>query len=149
MNNEFISVGNTLKKIYRLYSLDVLEKLQNMGHEGLTYSYLEVISFICENEGESIKTIGSSLGLKKQTMTNHISELEKRGFIERRKNPNDARSLEIFLTEGGYNLRKHLEEVISEVEKDYENLIGGVELERLRHSLSLMESRLERRGQLF
>ena len=56
-----------------------------MGHEGLTYSYIEVISYICENEGESIKTIGSSLGLKKQTMTNHISELEKRGFLERRK----------------------------------------------------------------
>ena len=56
-----------------------------MGHEGLTYSYLEVISYICENEGESIKTIGSSLGLKKQTMTNHISELEKKRVFRAKK----------------------------------------------------------------
>ena len=145
---EFIGIGNTLKKIYRLYSLDVLERLESLGYEGITYSYLEVLSFICDNEGVSIKVIGNSLGLKKQTMTNHISELEKRGFIRRIPNANDLRSIEIYLSESGYNLKKHLVEVISKVERDYEVLIGSAELERLRESLTLIYSRLSRRGQL-
>ena len=47
---ELIGIGNTLKKIYSAYSLDVLNELNKLGHESMTDSYIEVISFICENE---------------------------------------------------------------------------------------------------
>lgn len=145
----FIEIGNTLKKLYRIYSLDVLQKLEEMGYEGLTYSLLEVISFICENEGISIKNIGKSLGLKKQTMTNHLFELEKRTLIIRQQCPNDRRSQKIFLTSAGYNLKNHLKEVIAKTENDYERVIGSIELERLRFSLDHFHSKLDRRNLLF
>ncbi len=146
---ELIGIGNTLKKLYRAYSLDVIEKLESLGYAGITFSYLEVLSFVCENEGVSLKTIGKSLGLKKQTMTNHISELEKRGLLERKQCPNDKRSQLVYLSENGFSLKKHLLEIISVIERDYEKIIGSVELERLRNSLGAFYSRLERRNQLF
>jgi DNA-binding MarR family transcriptional regulator len=146
---EFIGIGNILKKIYRAYSLDILKKLEALGHVGLTFSYLEVLSFICENEGTSLKGAGSSLGLKKQTITNHMSELEKRGYIFRQQCPKDRRSQLLYLTELGLGLKNHLFDSITEIENDYANIIGGAELERLRESLSVLHSRLERRDQLF
>ena len=146
---EFIGIGNTLKKIYRAYSLDILKSLESLGHDGLTFSYLEVLSFVCEHEGSSLKIIGKSLGLKKQTITNHISELEKRGYLNRKPCLKDRRSQLISLTEHGLSLRSHLLQSIEYVESDYENIVGGVELEKLRDSLSDLHSRLERRNQLF
>lgn len=146
---EFIGIGNTLKKIYRIYSLDILDKLEHFGHEGITFSYLEVLSFLCENEGVSLKTTGKSLGLKKQTITNHISELEKRGYLFRTPCPNDKRSQLIFLTELGLSLKKHLFQSISEIENSYEKIIGIIELERIRENLCKLNERLERRGELF
>jgi len=147
--SEFIGIGNTLKKIYRIYSLDILDKLEQYGHDGITFSYLEVLSFICEHEGASLKLIGRSLGLKKQTMTNHISELERRGYLYRRACPRDGRSQIIFLTELGLSLKTHLFQSISEIENSYEKIIGGLELERIRNNLSKLNERLERRGELF
>lgn len=147
--SELIGIGNTLKKIYRAYSLDVLKELNSLGYESLTYSYLEVISFICENEGVSLKVIGKSLGLKKQTMTNHISELEKRGIIFRKQCQNDRRSQLIFLTETGESLKINLYKTIAKIEQDYAHIIGGIELERLKGSLDIFHERLARRDLLF
>ena len=146
---EFSGIGNLLKKIYRIYSFDILNKMEALGLEGLTFSYLEVFSFICENEGSSLKSIGKSLGLKKQTMTNHISELEKRNLIYRKINENDRRSQIIFLTEHGFSFRRHLLDAIAKVEIEYENIIGQMELERLRKSLENLCERLETKDQLF
>ena len=145
---DFIGIGNTLKKIYRTYSLDIISRLESLGHEGLTFSYLEVFSFICENEGSSLKMIGRSLGLKKQTMTNHISELEKRGLLFRQECPKDRRSQLIFLTEAGIGIKAHLYETTAVIEKEYEGIVGGIELERLRGSLDKLHSRLENRDRL-
>lgn len=146
---ELIGIGNTLKKIYRAYSLDVLNELNKLGHESLTYSYIEVISFICENEGVSLKVIGKSLGLKKQTMTNHIAELEKRGVIFRQQCESDRRAQLVYLTETGEALKRNLFAIISKIEKDYGEIIGGIELERLQGSLEKFHQRLERRNELF
>ncbi|MBD8891601.1 MarR family winged helix-turn-helix transcriptional regulator [Roseibium litorale] len=38
------------------------------------------------------------------TMTNRIDQLEKAGLVERRKNPEDGRSIDIQLTPGGFEL---------------------------------------------
>ena len=127
---DFIGIGNLLKKIYRAYSLDILKNLESLGHDALTFSYLEVISYICEHEGVSLKLIGKSLGLKKQTITNHISELEKRGYLSRKSSLKDRRSQLIYLTEHGLALRGHLLQSIKLVESDYKNIIGSIELEK-------------------
>ena len=131
---ELIGIGNTLKKIYRAYSLDVWNEL-NKSHESLTYSYIEVISFICENEGASLKVIGKSLCLKKQTMTNHIAELEKRGVIYRKTCEKDRRAQLVYLTEIGESLKLNLFSIISKIEREYAEIIGVSSSKDLQGSL--------------
>ena len=67
-------IGSLLKRIYRVYSSELLTSLQQRGFTDLRPSFLEVLLFICENDGPSIKQIGSGCGLKKQTMTSHLNE---------------------------------------------------------------------------
>ena len=125
------SIGTLLKKIYRVYSGELLVLLTQRGFTDLRPSFLEVLLFICENDGPSIKAIGQGCGLKKQTMTSHLNELERRGYIKRRVNEQDKREQNIFLTEYGERFKLNLFESLSDVEKIYIEKVGEVEMDRL------------------
>ena len=133
--NRLSSIGSYLKKLYRTYSQELLSSLQNKGFTDLRPSFLEVLLYICENEGSSIKEVGKNCGLKKQTMTSHLNELEKRGYTSRRINPNDRREQNIFLTDYGQKFKFSLLEAINEIEEKYCSVLGRIELERIDHVL--------------
>lgn len=136
------SIGSLVKKIYRSYSAELLVQLQSRGFTDLRASFLEVLLFICEHDGPSIKDIGVGCGLKKQTMTSHLNELESRGYIEKKINPNDKREQNIFLTEYGLKFKLNLFEAIGDIEKKYTDLIGDLELNRVELILKNFHSKL-------
>ncbi|MEK6624849.1 MAG: MarR family transcriptional regulator [Bdellovibrionota bacterium] len=129
------SIGGLLKKIYRVYSQKLLMLLEAKGFTDLRPSFLEVLKFTSENDGPSIRTIGDALGLKKQTMTSHLNELEKRGYIVRKQNEVDRRAQNVFLTEYGEKFKFALGQCTEVVEKHYVDTVGLVELERIEHAL--------------
>jgi DNA-binding MarR family transcriptional regulator len=137
------NIGSLLKKIYRNYSVELLSLLQVRGFTDLRPSFLEVLLFICEHSGPTIKEIGLGCGLKKQTMTSHLNELEKRGYIERKLNQEDKREQNIFLTEYGLKFKLNLFESINEIEKKYTDLIGDLELNRIEMTLKNFHSKLQ------
>jgi len=143
------SIGSLVKKIYRAYSSELLVQLQDKGFTDLRPSFLEVLLFICEHDGPSIKDIGNGCGLKKQTMTSHLNELEKRGYITRKNNPSDKREQNIFLTEYGLKFKLNLFEAIADIEQKYTDLIGDVELNRVELILKNFHSRLQIQPTLF
>jgi DNA-binding MarR family transcriptional regulator len=128
-------IGSLLKKIYRKFNQDLLEALQAKGFLDLRPSFLEILLFVCDVDAPSIKEIGFACGLKKQTMTSHLNELEKRGYIVRRTGLRDKRELKVFLTEYGQKFKVILLEVITDLEQVYLTSIGEVEMERIAHTL--------------
>ena len=137
------SIGSLLKKLYRLYSGRLLETLGQKGFTDLRPSFLEVLIFICEHQAPSIKQIGLGCGLKKQTMTSHLNELEKRGYIKRVTNSSDKREQLIHLTEYGEKFKLNLMEAIIDLEKDYVKIIGALELERIEGQLKTFLEKLQ------
>lgn len=142
MEYQISQIGTLLKKLYKFYSNELLEKLQDRGFTDLRVSFLEVLNYVSRNDGVSIKLIGEGCGLKKQTMTSHLNELEKRGYLRREKGQNDRREQNIYLTSYGQQFRIALNECISELDEHYAKLVGSVELERLLSILRLTEQRL-------
>lgn len=124
-------IGSLLKKIYRVYSVELLKELQLRGFNDLRPSFLEILMYLAENEGPSIKLIGKACGLKKQTMTSHLNELEKRGYIKRAHSEQDKREQLVFLTDYGEKFKFNLLQVTSNLERDYTSKIGEVELDRV------------------
>ncbi len=135
-------IGSLLKKIYRAYSTQLLNLLEARGFTDLRPSFLDILLFICDNEGPSIKEIGHSCALKKQTMTSHLNELEKRGYIKRVVGERDKREQNIFLTTYGEKFKLSLFECVDIVENEYINVLGEVELERTEHLLQNFYGRI-------
>jgi len=129
------NIGSLLKRIYRIYSTDLLAFLQEKGFIDLRPSFLEILTYVCETEAPSIKEIGHACGLKKQTMTSHLNELEKRGYIVRKTGDKDRREQKVFLTDYGEKFKISLIEVTTDLENRYLETIGDVELDRIMHIL--------------
>ncbi len=136
------NIGSLLKKIYRGYSSELLSSLQDRGFLDLRPSFLEVLIFICHESGPTIKKVGDACALKKQTMTSHLNELERRGFIIRKVSDDDKRAIRIFLTEYGEKFKLNLFEAISLLEEKYLNILGEVEFDRIYHVLSYFHERV-------
>ena len=129
------TIGNLLKKTYRAYSQELLNHLLEKGFTDLRPSFLEILTYIAESEGASIKAIGLSCGLKKQTMTSHLNELEERGYVKRKSSEVDKREQHIFLTPYGEKFKLNLLQVVNDLEREYSKKIGDVELERIEKML--------------
>ena len=125
------NIGSLLKKIYRVYSIELIKVLQSSGFNDLRPSFLEILMYLSENDGPSIKMIGKACGLKKQTMTSHLNELEKRGYIQRTHSEQDKREQLVFLTDYGEKFKLNLLQVTNDLERQYTTKIGEVELDRV------------------
>lgn len=121
----------------------MLESLQNKGFTDLRPSFLEVLLAICDFDRPSIKDVGMACGLKKQTMTSHLNELEKRGYIIRQTNPLDKREQLIHLTDYGQRFKLSLLECADDVEKAYSEKVGAVEIDRIKMVLENFHQKTE------
>lgn len=132
---KFSNIGSLLKKIYRAYSQEILERLEEKGFTDLRPSFLEILVFVSENDNSNIKNIGKSCGLKKQTMTSHLNELEIRGYIKRTIGSVDKREQRIELTSYGEKFKMNLIEVMNDFEKKIIQKLGEPELDRIEYHL--------------
>jgi DNA-binding MarR family transcriptional regulator len=125
------NIGSLLKKIYRVYSVELIKELQARGFNDLRPSFLEILMYLSENDGPSIKMIGRACGLKKQTMTSHLNELEKRGYVKRTISEQDKREQLVNLTDYGEKFKLNLLQVTNDLERQYTAKVGEVELDRV------------------
>jgi DNA-binding MarR family transcriptional regulator len=75
------------------------EQLAPLGLEPRDFGML---SRLAANEGRSQQAIGELMGLNPTRMVFLVDELEKRGLVERRRNPADRRSHALYLTDQGW-----------------------------------------------
>lgn len=136
-------IGSLLKQIYRLYSVELISQLQSRGFTDLRASFLEILMYLTEFENPSIKMIGKACGLKKQTMTSHLNELEQRGYIRRQSSETDKREQLVTLTPYGEKFKVNLLQVINDVEAHYSNKIGEVEMDRVELMLEKLHKELQ------
>ena len=137
------AIGSYLKRIYRIYSGQVLDDLQAEGFLDLRPSFLEILMYLTEHNTPSIKEIGEACGLKKQTMTSHLNELEKRGYILRKTSLRDRREQRVHLTDYGEKFKYTLQSVIEKREYIYLQKLGEVEFDRIIHTLTNLHQKIQ------
>jgi len=72
----------------------------------LTYTQYIVMMVIWEKENVTVKELGETLFLDSGTLTPVLKCLEQKGFIQRERNAEDERVLDVTLTEKGRELRE-------------------------------------------
>lgn len=95
------SIGFMLSKVGNAVS----ERFASIvGEYGLVPRQFFVLNLISEHQGESQQLIAESVGVAKSQMVAVVDELEKKGMLERRANPDDRRQHALYVTERGMEL---------------------------------------------
>ena len=87
------------KEIIRLYK-PILEPM------GLTYTAYIVMMALWQQDGIPVKELGKMIYLDSGTLTPLLKKMEKDGLISRNRNTEDERSIKIFLTQKGTDLKQ-------------------------------------------
>ncbi|MBF0170912.1 MAG: MarR family transcriptional regulator [Nitrospinae bacterium] len=88
--------------------------------------------FLYRQDGATLGELAESLVVDKGGATRAIDRLEKSGYVRRAPDPDDGRSVRVFLTDRGRQIRPELERVVAEVLALLVEGLSAEEQERLR-----------------
>ena len=102
-----------------------------VSHTGLTVSQSFVLSIV-PGEGVDMSTLALRLGLDNSTVTRLVETLEKKDYLERRREEQDGRVVSVYLTERGEDIVESIpEEKREQLKETLEELLWNLSREQM------------------
>ena len=102
-------------------SKEVIKKYTHYLKEyDLTYTSFMVLMAIENDEKINIKSLGQRVFLDSGTLTPLLKKLEKKGYVQRMREKEDERNLQISLTQNGRDIKPVLEQISNQVFIDFD-----------------------------
>jgi DNA-binding MarR family transcriptional regulator len=112
----------------------MLERLHQAGFTDLETAHLNVFQYPGP-QGTRPTELAARLRTSKQALNYLIGQLEQRGYIERRPDPDDQRSKRINLTKRGLAIVPVIRDAVAEIEQEWEAALGAKRFDELRNGL--------------
>ena len=103
-------IGYALRRAQGVVYANLNDALARISLRPLQFTLLLMVA---ENPGSSQSSVCEALGMQKANCVPTMSELERRGYIIRRKSTSDARSYELHITNKGKRILQRAGEVHS------------------------------------
>lgn len=115
-----IPLGPLIHRMDRLMFRNLSSRVRAEGLDEVTLMHGWVMKYLYANRDQVIcqKDIEHSFAIRRSTVTNIIQLMEKKGYVERRPVPGDARLKQVLLTSKGESSHLQIEHIISMLEKE-------------------------------
>ena len=111
-------------------------RLESHLPDGLIAPHFGVLNHLVRlGDGRTPLQIAQAFQVPKTSMSHTLAVLQKRGLIEMAKNPEDARSKVVSLTEAGRHVR---EQAIASLAPDFREVLGHMDPERFKAALPFL-----------
>jgi MarR family transcriptional regulator, organic hydroperoxide resistance regulator len=87
---------------------------RTLQHSGLRLGQYQVLRHLWDDDGLTPREIADRLDVEMPTITRTVQRMVRDGLVQRRAHPADARSVRIYLTKRGSDLRPVLSEIVGE-----------------------------------
>lgn len=116
--------------LFYVFSKEIIKKYTSYLKEyDLTYTGYIVLLAIESDEKINIKSLGERVFLDSGTLTPLLKKLEKKGYVDRIRETNDERNLQISLTEKGKSIQEPLSKISMQVFGEFDmDLDEAIEL---------------------
>ena len=128
-------IKNTWQKLSRYYN-------QQLAGFDLSVPKALLLLEISPEGGENPKTLAAKLDLESSSMTGLLDRLEKKGFIERRPDPNDRRSILIFLTQSGITARENIKALVEKLDRKVQEALTAEDVKAFRRIISVISKQI-------
>lgn len=116
-------------KAYQLSSRFLTQKVSELN---LTSVQAMVLGFLTEEDQITSSELGKRTELDSATLTGILDRLEAAGYLERKSNPDDRRSIHIHLTSKGKALGKDATRVLMEANAEFLQVLTEEQKRELR-----------------
>lgn len=114
------------------------------GGKGHKHGQIRALSLLAMHEGMNQKDLAFLLGIRPQSMSELLGKLEEYGLVERRKSADDARAIEVYLTEDGRTHAREIAEMRKQTAADVFQALDDEEKETLSAILDKLSVELEK-----
>jgi DNA-binding MarR family transcriptional regulator len=98
--------------------------------------------------GTRIAALARRMGTTRQAVSQLVQEIEDKGYVERRPDPDDKRGVVIHFTPRGRKMLAHAMRVMKKIEAEYALVLGEGGLEKLKQLLSKLADAVDPAGTL-
>lgn len=88
------------------------ELARRLAPLGLHPGQEQLLEMLWETDGRAQAEVAAELGIEPPTVTRMVQRLEANGFVERAAHPVDRRSVQVWLTEQGREVRPRVRRVL-------------------------------------
>lgn len=107
-------------------------KLRNLSEEkGIVSSYRPIIFHLSHDDGLSQLDLVKRTRFKAPTISLTLQKMEQEGLVTRKPSATDARVIQVFLTEKGYEYEKKMIDLVESLEQKILPKLDGSETEEL------------------
>jgi DNA-binding MarR family transcriptional regulator len=111
----FVTLLALVRESSRLMVEDLVDRLHDAGFQDITAAHQPVFENI-DRDGTRLTVLAARSGKTHQTMGELVQGLERRGYLERRRDPADGRARVVHLTTHGRALVRRAIAEIEEIE---------------------------------
>ena len=129
------STGYVVRRAYRAFTRALEIRL---AEHDVNISMWFFLRLLWLDNGKSQKALSEELGLSQPTTVSAIDNLEKRGFVERRRDSADRRQSNVYLTPAGRALEARLAPFVKEVNDLAQAALAGHDQRIVRDLLTTM-----------
>jgi DNA-binding MarR family transcriptional regulator len=127
-------IGALLRTPWEQVQRRMLDRLHEHGFDDLDAPHLNVLLYPGP-QGARPSELAARRGISKQAANYLLGELERRGYVERRADPDDRRSKRIALTRRGERAGHTIRDAVGEIEHEWEGQLGAKRFAQLRSLL--------------
>lgn len=146
MNESMISRECILQLIRtRMASRQAMQRMLKETGAGITFEMLQIMSSLWSKQGISQQTLAERTAKDKACLTNLMNNLERKGYVCRREDPNDRRNKLVYLTDEGERFRQWIAPYLQRHYTLLEEKMGTDKLHQLKDLLEELQHALENR----
>jgi DNA-binding MarR family transcriptional regulator len=119
---------------YRLLIDGLHDRLQTRGWTDVRPAYGFVLLAV-RDQPASVTGLASLMGMTKQAASKLVETMVAGGYLERGEDPEDGRQRPVHLTARGDELLRSVEQIYSELEARWADVIGAPHIQRMRRDL--------------
>lgn len=123
-----------LIRLSQIETMDLVERLHGRGHGTVQRAHIAVLGNI-DTQGTRLVELSRRLGVTRQAASQIVREIERRGFLERAADPEDARAVRVRHTPAGRALLLDALRLMEEIEAGYAKLVGTNAMDQMRRAL--------------